>query len=51
MIGSAGMLEAVNEERIEVSCEKSQVNDIIEVIKKVHPYDEVVIDIYPMISL
>ena len=50
-IGSAGMLEAVNEERIEVSCEKSQVNDIIEVIKKVHPYDEVVIDIYPMLSL
>ena len=50
-IGSAGKLEAVNEERIEVACEKSQVAEIIQVIKDVHPYEEVVIDIYPMLSL
>ncbi len=50
-IGSAGKLEEVNEERIEVACEKSQVSEIIKVIKDVHPYEEVVMDIYPMLSL
>lgn len=50
-IGSAGTLEAVAEERIEVACEKDQVEEIIRVIKDVHPYEEVVVDIYPMLSL
>lgn len=50
-IGEAGKLEEVNEERIEVACEKSQASKIIQVIKDVHPYEEVVIDIYPMLSL
>lgn len=50
-IGSAGKMEEVNEERIEVACEKNQALDIIRVIKDVHPYEEVVIDIYPMLSL
>lgn len=50
-IGSVGKLEAVDEERIEVACDKSQVKDIIKVIKHVHPYEEVVIDIYSMLSL
>lgn len=50
-IGSAGKLEAVDEERIEVACEKEQAAEIIKVIKDVHPYEEVVLDIYPMLSL
>lgn len=50
-IGSAGKLEAVREERIEVACEKEQAREIISVIKDVHPYEEVVVDIYPMLSL
>ena len=50
-IGSAGQLERVNEERIEVACDKDHAAEIIEVIKKVHPYEEVVLDIYPMLSL
>lgn len=50
-IGEAGKLEAVDEERIEVACEKDQASKIIQVIKDVHPYEEVVIDIYPMLSL
>ncbi len=49
-IGSKGKLEEVNEERIEVACDKSQVTDIVNLIKNVHPYEEVVIDIYPMLS-
>jgi hypothetical protein len=50
-IGTAGRMEAVNEERIEVACEKDQAAEIVDVIKQVHPYEEVVIDIYPMLSL
>lgn len=49
--GKAGKMEATDEERIEVACEKAQAPKIIDVIKKTHPYEEVVIDIYPMLSL
>lgn len=50
-IGAAGKLEEVHEERIEVACEKEQATEIIKVIKEVHPYEEVVIDVYSMLSL
>lgn len=50
-IGKAGKLEEVNEERIEIACEKYQVNTVIKAIKEVHPYEEVVIDLYPMLVL
>lgn len=50
-IGTPGQMTAVDEERIEVACRQAQVPDIIKVIKQVHPYEEVVIDIYPMLEL
>ncbi len=50
-VGEPGTWQAVNEERIEVACEKAQAPAIIKVIKEVHPYEEVVMDIYPMLSL
>ncbi len=50
-IGKVGTLEVVDEERIEVACEKSQLNTIVQAIKAVHPYEEVVIDVYPMLVL
>lgn len=50
-VGVAGELETVDEERIEVACDKGQAVEIIKVIKDVHPYEEIVIDIYPMLSL
>ena len=50
-IGTPGKMQEVNEERIEVACEKSQAKTIIELIKQTHPYEEVVIDIYSMLSL
>ncbi len=50
-IGSANKLEAVSEERIEVTCQKVQAAHIVEVIKDVHPYEEVVIDVYPLLNL
>jgi hypothetical protein len=50
-IGTAGKLEMTDEERIEVACEKDQVQEIIKVIKEAHPYEEVVIDVYPMLAV
>ncbi|MDD5625745.1 MAG: hypothetical protein PHG83_01095 [Patescibacteria group bacterium] len=47
-IGEVGKFESVAEERIEVVCERDKVIDVIGAIKKVHPYEEVALDIYPM---
>jgi hypothetical protein len=47
-IGKVGKLEEVVEERIEVSCDKQDLDKIISAIKKVHPYEEVPIDIYSL---
>src|ERR1035437_5223429 len=48
-IGKVGILESVNEERIEVTVEKKKLKDIIKVIKSVHPYEEIPIDIYKLL--
>lgn len=45
-IGSVGQMEAVEEERIEVSVEDSLVQGVVDAIKKVHPYEEVALDVY-----
>jgi len=50
-IGEVGKMEEVEEERIEVACEKSQVKEIVAAIKKVHPYEEIAMDIYPVLTL
>jgi len=47
-IGEIGKLESVEEERIEAVCERGILNSVIQAIKKVHPYEEVAIDIYPL---
>ncbi|MFA5386297.1 MAG: hypothetical protein WC297_01325 [Candidatus Paceibacterota bacterium] len=47
-IGQVGKLESVQEERIEFVCERSLAKDVIATIKKVHPYEEVAFDIYPL---
>jgi hypothetical protein len=49
--GNVGQLEQVEEERIEVTCKKKQLSQIIQAIKAVHPYEEVVIDLYPKLVL
>jgi hypothetical protein len=47
-IGTVGKLEEVEEERIEVTCETSLVGKVIAAVKKVHPYEEVALDVYPI---
>lgn len=49
--GSKGKLEHSLEDKIEVTCKIDKVKRLIEVIKKVHPYEEVGIDIYPLIDV
>ncbi len=48
-IGEIGKLEAVAEERIETVCYKDELPKILEAVNKVHPYEEVAYDTYPLV--
>lgn len=50
LIGKVGKFEEVQEERIEYVCERSKAKGVIAAIRKVHPYEEVAFDVYPLIS-
>ncbi len=47
-IGEVGKFEEVVEERIETVCSREKLQEVITAIKKVHPYDEVAFDVYPL---
>ena len=49
-IGAIGSLELVQEERIEFVCERVLARKVIEEVRRVHPYEEVPFDVYPLIS-
>jgi hypothetical protein len=49
-IGEIGKLEQVEEERIEFVCSKNKAKEVISAIKKVHPYEEIALDTYPLIG-
>lgn len=48
-IGKIGKFEKVVEEKIETVCYKKDLSKIIKAIKKVHPYEEVAFDVYPLV--
>jgi hypothetical protein len=48
-IGEVGKLEEVEEERVECVCERSKAKEVLTAVKRVHPYEEVAFDIYPLI--
>lgn len=50
VIGRIGKLEKVVEEHIECICERSKAKAVIATMKKIHPYEEVTFDIYPLLS-
>lgn len=50
-IGQQGVLETVDEERIEAVCRKEKLEKVIEAIKQAHPYEETIIDIYPVYQM
>src|SRR3989338_5534569 len=45
-IGEIGKLAEVEEERIEVTCDDARVADVAAAIRRAHPYEEPVIDVY-----
>lgn len=49
-IGEVGKYEEVEEERVEFVCPKDKVKSVMQAIKKVHPYEEVALDIYPLLN-
>ena len=49
-IGEVGRFEEVQEERVECVCDKEKAKEVIQAIRKVHPYEEKPFDIYPLIS-
>jgi hypothetical protein len=49
-LGSVGEINCVPEAKIEFICEKGKVADVIAEIKSVHPYEEIPIDILPMLD-
>lgn len=48
-IGKVGKYQQVQEERIECVCDRNEAKAVIAAIRKVHPYEEVAFDIYPLI--
>lgn len=50
-VGEANKYESVEEERIEVIVPREILKEIIKKVKAVHPYEEVVFDIYPLENL
>jgi len=49
-IGKPGKAEIVEEERIEVTCERQDAKVMISAMKTAHPYEEVGFDIYPLVD-
>lgn len=49
-IGEEGMIEAVEEERIETICPRKIAPKLIEEVKKIHPYEEMAFDVYPLLN-
>ncbi len=49
-IGRVGQAEVVEEERIEVICDRDKAKAVIAAMKAVHPYEEVAFDIIPLLD-
>lgn len=49
-IGESGKLESVEEERIEVVCDRDKAKRVITAMRTVHPYEEIAFDLYPLIE-
>ncbi|MEK7672761.1 MAG: hypothetical protein AAB373_02665 [Patescibacteria group bacterium] len=49
-IGEEGKIEEVEEEKIETICLKEKIKDVVEAVKRVHPYEEPAMDIAPLLN-
>ncbi len=49
--GRVGEINEVNEVKIEFICDKNILEKLIKSVKKAHPYEEVAIDVIPMLEI
>lgn len=49
--GKIGKLKKIEEEKIEILCERKIVKKVIAAMKKAHPYEEPVYDVYELKNL
>jgi hypothetical protein len=49
-IGQANKLETVEEEQIEVTCGRTIAKQVIAALKAAHPYEEVIVEITPLLT-
>lgn len=47
--GEVGKIEEIKEVKIEMQCPDKSLKSVISAIKKAHPYEEVVVDIFKMV--
>ncbi|MEA2029020.1 MAG: NGG1p interacting factor NIF3 [Campylobacterota bacterium] len=47
-IGSLGEIESVQEYKVEMICAKELIKEAIEVLKAIHPYEEVAYEVFKM---
>lgn len=50
-LGTEGVVEEVIEERVETVCQRALLPQVLDAIKKAHPYEEFVIDIIPIYEM
>jgi hypothetical protein len=48
-VGAVGQLEEITEERIETVCSEPRLKEVLAAIRRVHPYEEPAIDVYPLV--
>lgn len=49
-VGVIGHIEEVEEVKLEFVCPESEIEKVIEIIKENHPYEEIAVDIFPLIG-
>lgn len=49
-IGEPGKFEIVEEERVEVTCDRHIAQGVIAALKAAHPYEEIFVEITPLMS-
>lgn len=50
-IGSADRLEVLDEYKVELVCEREMVHEVVEALKRAHPYEEPAYDVTEMVKL
>lgn len=50
-LGTQGLVEAVDEYRVEMLCPDNQLTEIVAALRASHPYEEPAFDVWPLVSI